>query len=84
MKKILNQINVKSKISKNEFKIYGQGMIDAGTKKVFVANLGDHRICMSAFILALLISKQKLKILRLFLRLPSFLQIMKKLELNFK
>ena len=29
-------------------------MINASDKKVFVPNLGDHRIVMSAFILALL------------------------------
>ena len=86
MKKILNQINVKSKISRNEFKIYGQGMIDVGTKKVFVANLGDHRICMSAFILALLTGvKTKIKNFEtVFTSSPSFLQIMKKLGVKFE
>ena len=54
MKKILDQINIKSKLDKDGFKIYGQGLIDASNKKISVPNLGDHRICMSSFILALL------------------------------
>ena len=33
MKKILSQIGVKSKLSKNEMKIYGKGMIDAEIRK---------------------------------------------------
>ena len=62
MKKILDQIKVKSKISKNEFKIYGQEIINEGKMVVTVPNLGDHRICMSAFILALLTgAKTKIK-----------------------
>ena len=40
MKKILDQIKVKSKISKNELKIYGQGIIDTSNMKVYVPNLG--------------------------------------------
>ena len=33
MQKILNQIGIKSKIKKNEIKIFGKGMIDAKKKK---------------------------------------------------
>ena len=54
MQKILNQINIKSKIIKDELKIYGKGLINSKNKIVNVPNLGDHRICMSALILALL------------------------------
>ena len=36
MKKILDQLGIKSKLSKNEMKIYGKGMIDASKKKIFV------------------------------------------------
>ena len=54
MKKILDQINIKSKLDKDGFKIYGQGLIDASNKKISVPNLGDHRICMSSFILAII------------------------------
>ena len=45
-----------------------KGIIDASKKNINVPNLGDHRICMSSFILALLTgAKQKLKILKQFL-----------------
>ena len=54
MKKILNQIGIKCKLNKNEMKIYGKGMFDATGKKIIVGNLGDHRISMCAFILAIL------------------------------
>ena len=86
MKKILDQIKVKSKISKNELKIYGQGMIDASNLKVNVPNLGDHRICMSAFILALLTgAKTKIRNFEtVFTSSPSFLLIMKSLGAKFE
>ena len=35
-------------------KIFGKGMINAKNKKINVPNLGDHRICMSSFILAII------------------------------
>ena len=54
MKKILAQIGIKCKLNKNEMKIFGKGMIDASDKKIFVGNLGDHRIAMCSFILAIL------------------------------
>ena len=38
-------------LSKNEMKIFGKGKIDASKKKIVVKNLGDHRICMSSFVL---------------------------------
>ena len=59
MQKILKQINIKSEF-KNQLKIYGQGLMDAKDKVINVPNLGDHRICMSAFVLGLLTgAKQK-------------------------
>ena len=86
MKKILDQIKVKSKISKNEFKIYGQEIINEGKMVVTVPNLGDHRICMSAFILALLTgAKTKIKNFEtVFTSSPSFLLIMKSLGAKFE
>ena len=53
MKKILNQIGVKCKSSKNEMKIFGGSKLKNMNKIIKVANLGDHRICMSAVILSL-------------------------------
>ena len=79
MQKILKQINVQSKISKDTFKVFGRGMIDASSKTIYVPNLGDHRICMSAFVLALLTgAKTKIKNFEtVFTSSPSFLKIMK-------
>ena len=54
MQKILRQVGIKSKYYKNTLKIFGKGMIDAKNKKIHVPNLGDHRICMSSFVLAVL------------------------------
>ncbi len=86
MQNILKQINVKSKILNDEFKIYGQGMIDASKKSIYVSNLGDHRICMSAFILAILTgAKTKIKHFEtVFTSSPSFLKIMRILGAKFE
>ena len=67
MQKVLKQIGVKSISSANQLKIFGKGKIDA-SKKILVPNLGDHRICMSSFVLAILTgAKAKIKILRRFI-----------------
>ena len=86
MQNILDQINIKSKFSKGEFKIYGQGMIDASYKTIRVPNLSDHRICMSSFVLAALTgAKTKIKNFEtVFTSSPSFLKIMKKLGASFE
>ena len=86
MQNILNQINVKSSFSKDEFKIYGEGMIDASNKKIIVPNLADHRICMSAFVLAILTgANTKIKNFEtVFTSSPSFLKIMKSLGSKFE
>lgn len=86
MKKILDQINIKSKLNKDEFRIYGQGLIDASNKKINVPNLGDHRICMSSFVLALLTgAKTKINNFEtVFTSSPSFLKIMKNLGAKFE
>ena len=61
-------------------------MIDASNKTIHVANLGDHRICMSAFILAVLTgAKTKIKNFEtVFTSSPSFLKIMKTLGAKFE
>ncbi len=86
MQKILKQIGINSSSSKNEIKIYGKGMIDASNKKIIVPNLGDHRICMSAFILAILTgAKTKIKNFEtVYTSSPSFLKIMKSLGAKFE
>ena len=86
MQKILKQIGVKTVAHKNNLKIFGKGMIDASNKKINVPNLGDHRICMSSFILAILTgAKTKIKNFEtVYTSSPSFLNIMKKLGAKFE
>jgi len=86
MQKILGQVGIKSKFSKSILKIFGKGMIEAKNKKVFVPNLGDHRICMSSFVLAAL-TGAKLKIKNfetVYTSSPSFLKIVKSLGVKFE
>ena len=63
-------------------KIFGKGDIDGKRKKITVSNLGDHRICMSSFILAILTGAKTL--IKNFETVntssPSFLQLMKLIE----
>ncbi len=54
MKKILDQIGIKSKLTKNEFKIFGTKNFKR--KLIKVSSLGDHRICMSTVVLSLVSS----------------------------
>ena len=86
MQNVLKQIDVKTKILKDGFIIYGKGMIDASKKIIKVPNLGDHRICMSAFILAILTGAQtNIKNFEtVFTSSPSFLKIMKSLGAKFE
>ena len=86
MQKILKQIKIKSVYVKGELKIFGKGIIDASNQKIQVPNLGDHRICMSSFILAVL-TGAKTKIMNfdtVFTSSPSFLKIMKNLGARFE
>ena len=86
MQKILNQINVKSKLYRDELRIFGQGEMDLRNKVINVPNLGDHRICMSSFVLALLTgAKTNIKNFEtVFTSSPSFLKIMKMLGAKFE
>ena len=79
MQKVLKQVGVKTIASENELKIFGKGMIDAKNKKIFIPNLGDHRICMSSFVLAALTGAHtKIKNFEtVFTSSPSFLKVMK-------
>jgi len=51
MKKILNKVGVKCRLSKDEMKIFGTNKIK--NKMVQIPDLQDHRICMSAVVLSL-------------------------------
>ena len=79
MQKILKQIGVKSIYKNNQLKIYGKGMINGINKKINVSGLGDHRICMSSFILAILTgAKTRIKNFEtVFTSSPSFLKIIR-------
>ena len=86
MQNILRQVGIKSISSKDKLKIYGRGMIDASNKKIIVRNLGDHRICMSSFILAILTgAKTKIRNFdTVYTSSPSFLKIIKNLGARFE
>ncbi len=86
MKKILSQIGIKCELKKDQMNIFGKGMIDASKKKISVGKLGDHRVAMSAFLLAT-ITNAKTKINNfetVFTSSPSFLKIMKSLGAKFE
>ena len=86
MQKVLNQIGIKSIYAKNELKIFGKGIIDAQHKTLVVPKLGDHRICMSSFILAILTgAKTKIRNFEtVYTSSPSFLKLMKFLGAKFE
>tara|TARA_A100001015_G_scaffold304289_1_gene395269 strand:+ start:2358 stop:3704 length:1347 start_codon:yes stop_codon:yes gene_type:complete len=86
MQKVLSQLGVKSKLKKGVFKIFGKGKINYEDKIINIPNLGDHRICMSSFILGLLTgAKTKIKNFEtVFTSSPSFLNIMKSLGAKFE
>tara|TARA_B100001564_G_scaffold348205_1_gene349872 strand:+ start:1328 stop:2674 length:1347 start_codon:yes stop_codon:yes gene_type:complete len=86
MQKILSQLGIKSISTKNDLKIFGKGGVDARRKKITVSNLGDHRICMSSFILAILTGAKTF--IKNFETVntssPSFLQLMKLIGAKFE
>ena len=86
MQKILKQIGIKTIAKKDNLKIFGKGMINAIEKKINVPNLGDHRICMASFVLAILTGAETN--IKNFETVnsssPSFLKLMKKLGAKFE
>ena len=81
MQKILKQAGISSVSTKDKIKIHGKGFVSAKNKNIIVPDLGDHRICMSSFILSVL-TGAKVKILgfeTVFTSSPSFLKIMRNL-----
>ena len=86
MQKILKQIGIKSTFLNDKLKIFGKGMVVANDRKITVPNLGDHRICMSAFILAILTGAiVKIKNFEtVYTSSPSFLKIMASLGVKFE
>ncbi len=86
MQNILQQIGVKSSKIKDGLKIFGKGMVFKEKKKITVPKLGDHRVCMSSFILSILIgAKTRIKNFEtVYTSSPSFLKIMKSLGAKFE
>ena len=52
-KKILVQAGIKCKITRDAMTIYGKNEIEKQNRTILVKAKGDHRICMSSAILAL-------------------------------
>ena len=79
MQKVLKQIGIKSVSTKNKLKIFGKGMINLNKKKIIIPSLGDHRICMSAAILAVLtgVNANIKNFETVYTSSPSFLKTMK-------
>ena len=79
MQKILKQIGIKSISTKNMIKIYGKNFKNKKDNIIKVPNLGDHRICMSATILALITGvKSNIRNFEtVYTSSPSFLKITK-------
>ncbi|MDC0903762.1 3-phosphoshikimate 1-carboxyvinyltransferase [Pelagibacteraceae bacterium] len=86
MQKILEQIGVKCITTKDDIKIYGNKLNLNYKQKIFVPNLGDHRICMSAQILSLItgIKTQIDNFETVNTSAPSFLKIIKSLGGKFE
>ncbi len=86
MQKVLKQIGIKSVSTKNDLKIFGKGKISFFNKIITIPNLGDHRICMSSFVLAILTGvKTKIRNFETVnTSSPSFLKLMKILGAKFE
>ena len=86
MQNILRQIGIKSIATKDKFKIFGKKDLNFRNRKIYVPNLGDHRICMSSFILSILTGvRANIKNFEtVFSSSPSFLKIMRKLGASFE
>ena len=86
MQKVLKQIGIKSKATKNKMRIYGKSSINVKNKKIKVPNLGDHRICMSSVILSLItgIQTEISNFQTVKTSSPNFLRIIKSLGAKFE
>ena len=86
MQQILKQVGIKSVSSKNNLKIFGKGKFESNNNKIRVKKLGDHRICMSSFVLASLtgVATEIKNFETVNTSSPSFLTIMRQLGANFE
>ena len=81
MKKILNQAGIKCKSTKNSITIHGKKELNTKGKFILVKTKGDHRICMSATIFALITGiKTKINNFKTVnTSFPGFIKLIKKI-----
>ena len=86
MQNIFKQIGIKTVAKGDSLKIFGKEKFNANHKKIYVPNLGDHRICMSSFVLAVITgTKAKIKNFETVnTSSPSFLKIIKSLGAKYE
>ena len=86
MQKVLKQIGIKSKSTKDQLKIFGQDVLIPKNKIIKVPDIKDHRIFQSTSVLALVTgTKAKMKNFEtVFTSAPSFLKIVKSLGGKFE
>ena len=86
MQKVLKQIGIKSKSTKDQLKIFGKDVIEPKNKIIKVPDIKDHRIFQSTSVLALVTgTKAKMKNFdTVFTSAPSFLKIVKLLGGKFE
>ena len=86
MQKVLKQIGIKSKSTKDQLKIFGQDVLIPKNKIIKVPDIKDHRIFQSTSVLALVTgTKAKMKNFEtVFTSAPSFLKIVKLLGGKFE
>ncbi len=86
MQKVLKQIGIKSKATKDQLKIFGKNQFISKSKTIKIPDIKDHRIFQSTSILALITgttTKMK-KFETVFTSAPSFLKIIKSLGGEFE
>ncbi len=86
MQKVLKQIGIKSKSTKDQLKIFGKDILISKNKIIKVPDIKDHRIFQSTSVLALVTGiKAKMKNFEtVFTSAPSFLKIVKSLGGRFE
>ena len=86
MQKVLKQIGIKSKSTKDQLKIFGKDILISKNKIIKVPDIKDHRIFQSTSVLALVTgTKAKMKNFEtVFTSAPSFLKIVKLLGGKFE
>ncbi len=86
MQKVLKQIGIKSKSTKDQLKIFGKDILISKNKIIKVPDIKDHRIFQSTSVLALVTgTKAKMKNFEtVFTSAPSFLKIVKSLGGKFE